>query len=84
MSEDASAYEPHRCDFCNGTVRPEVARSEPIRACGKLVLLDGLVIGKCDRCGHRYYPAAVVKRAEQAAKDPGQAARIESVPVVAA
>ena len=53
-------------------------------AAHRLVLLDGLVIGKCDRCGHRYYPAAVVKMAERAAKDPGQAARIETVPVVAA
>ncbi len=77
-----SEYAPHRCDFCGGTVRQLVAKSEPIHVCGRLVLLDGLVIGKCDRCGHRYYPAAVVKRAELAARDPAQAARVETVPVV--
>lgn len=77
-------YKAHRCDFCSGTVQPEVAKSEPIRACNRLVLLDGLVIGKCDHCGHRYFPAAVVKRAEQAAQDLRQATRVETVPVVAA
>ena len=76
-------YKEHICDFCGGTVRPFVAKSEPIHVYGRLVLLDGLVIGKCDRCAHRYYPAAVVKRAELAAQDPGRAARIEAVPVVA-
>ena len=79
-----TAYQPHRCDFCPGTVESLVASFEPIRVCERLVLLDGVVIGRCDRCGHRYFPADVVKRAEQAAQHPEQAARCEPIPVVAA
>ena len=77
-------YQPHHCDFCPGTVEALVAHFEPIRVCERLVLLDGIVIGKCNRCGHRYFPADVVKRAEQAAQHPDQATRRESIPVVAA
>ncbi len=77
-------YEGHRCDFCSGTVRTMTARHEPMRVCGKVVLLDGHVIGKCDRCEHLYYPADVVKLAEHVATHPEEATRHESIPVAAA
>lgn len=77
-------YSEHRCDFCSGIVRAFVARHEPIQVSGKVVLLDGQVIGKCDRCSHAYYPAAVVKLADRVATHPEEAARHESVPVIAA
>ncbi len=77
-------YTEHRCDFCSGTVSSLVARDEPMRVCGKVVLLDGQVIGKCQRCGHRYYPAAVVKLAERIATHPEEATRHETIPVAAA
>lgn len=77
-------YHPHRCDFCTGTVRPIVAHEESIRVRGTVVMLDGVVIGKCDRCGHRYFPAAVVKAADNVAQHPEQAARVIHVPVIAA
>ena len=77
-------YKEHQCDFCNGTVHPITTTDEPIRACGKVVLLDGPVIGKCERCGHRYYPADVVKLAERVATHPEEAARHASIPVAAA
>ncbi len=79
-----SNYEPHECDFCPGTVEPLRADSEPIKVCGRTVLIDGLTIGKCNRCGHRYFPADIVKKAEKAALDPDHAQRTETVPVVAA
>lgn len=69
-------YPTHSCDFCTGTVRPIVAHHEPIRVRGTVVLLEGFVIGKCDRCGHRYFPAHVVKRADAAAQSPQQVAKI--------
>lgn len=78
-------YWPHRCDFyVYGIVWPIVAKSEPIWVRGGLVLLDGYIIGKCDRCGHRYFPAHVVKLAEEVAAHPETASRSQSVPVVAA
>ena len=75
-------YQPHECDFCSGNVQPVVADREPIRIGGQIVLIDRATIGKCDRCGHRYFPAAVVKQAEAVANDPDQADRIQTVPVV--
>ena len=57
-------YQPHECDFCPGKVETIVAEREPIRVCGKMVLIDGATIGKCNRCGHQYFPAALVKPAE--------------------
>ena len=77
-------YSPHRCDFCTGTVRGVVAHSEPIIVRGGLVLIEGFEIGKCDRCGHAYFPASVVKQAEAAAEHPDRANRVVSVPVVMA
>ncbi len=77
-------YKEHHCDFCAGTVRAMVARNEPMRVCGRVVLLDGPVIGKCDRCGHQYYPADVAKLAERVATHPEEAARHETIPVAAA
>ncbi|MCH8822287.1 MAG: hypothetical protein IH984_02150 [Planctomycetes bacterium] len=79
-----SNYEPHECDFCTGTVNPLRADSEPIKVCGRMVLIDGPTIGKCNRCGHRYFPADIIKKAEKAALNPDQAQRTEIVPVVAA
>jgi len=76
-----TTYEPHRCDFCPGTVRPLITRNEPIRISGRVVLLDGPTIGRCDRCGHRYYPADVVRIADRLAEHPEQAPRTVSVPV---
>lgn len=77
-------YQPHRCDFCPGTVRPIIAKCETIQVRDGIVLLEGVVIGKCDHCGHTYFPAAIVKRAEQAAMHPDQAARVVTIPVIAA
>lgn len=76
-----SEYTPHRCDFCLGTVGPITAHHEPIRVRGTVVLLEGFIIGKCDTCGHRYFPATVVKLADAAAQRPDQTT---PVPVVAA
>lgn len=79
-----SEYSEHRCDFCSGTVRPTIAKSESILVRDGLVLIDGVQIGKCDRCGHTYFPAAIVKAAERVAQHPDQAARVVHVPVIAA
>ena len=76
-----NTYEPHRCDFCSGTVRAVQTRAEPIRVSGRVVLLDGLTIGRCDHCGHRYYPADVVRAAERLAQHPEEASKTVSVPI---
>jgi YgiT-type zinc finger domain-containing protein len=65
-------------------VHPYVADRESLRIGDKIVVVEGARIGKCDRCGHRYWPADVLKRAERAAQDPAQASRMVNVPVVVA
>ena len=75
---------PHECDFCPGTVYPVVVTHEPLRVADVVVILDGIEIGRCDRCGHRYFPSDILKRATAAARDPDLASRTETVPVIAA
>ena len=77
-------YPAHDCDFCPGTVEAFCAHNEPLKVSGTLVLIEGFTIGKCNHCGHRYFPAEILKRAEQAAQDAGSASHSETVPVVAA
>lgn len=84
MNQTESDYKPHRCDFCSGTVRGLVARSEPLPVLDRLVLLEDLVIGKCDHCGHRYFRADIVKWAERVVRDPQHAANVALFPVIAA
>ena len=79
-----SDYQPHECDFCPGAVQPILAQGELLKVRDKLVLVEGAIIGKCDRCGHRYWPAEILKRAERAAEHPEEASRMASIPVVAA
>ena len=77
-------YPAHDCDFCPGTVEALCAHNEPFKVSGTLVLIEGFTIGKCNRCGHRYFPAEVLKRAEQVAQDTAKASHSETVPIVAA
>ena len=77
-------YPAHDCDFCPGTVEALCAHNEPLKVSGTLVLIEGFTIGKCNRCGHRYFPSEVLKRAEKAAQDADNASHSETVPVVAA
>jgi len=74
-------YTPHPCDFCEGTVHGMTAQSEPVRVAGKVVILDGPTIGKCDRCGHRYFPIKVLRLAEDLAAHPEKATRVASIPI---
>lgn len=75
---------PHRCDFCSGTVRQVIADREPIMVRGGSVFVQGFEIGKCDRCGHAYFPVDLIKRAERAAEHPDQVERAVSIPILAA
>lgn len=79
-----NSYQAHQCDFCPGTVQPVAARNEALRVRDKLVLVENVTIGKCDRCGHRYWPAEILKRAERTGEHPEEATRMASIPVVAA
>ncbi len=73
-----------QCDFCSGTVGPFLTHNEPLKVSGMVVLREGFTIGKCGRCGHRYFPVEVLKRAEDAVRNVDDATRSETVPVVAA
>lgn len=84
MQSPMTDYPAHDCDFCPGTVEAFYTHHEPLKVSGTLVLIEGFTIGKCNRCGHRYFPAEVLKRAEQVAQDTAKASHSETVPIVAA
>ena len=79
-----SIHQLHECDFCSGTIQPTASQHQPLRVRDKLVLVENVTIGKCDHCGHRYWPAEILKKAERAAEHPEEASRMASIPVVAA
>jgi len=56
-------YDFH-CEYCEGTVREQVVDREPISHHRGIVILEGVPIGVCDRCGAHYYAAPVLKRVE--------------------
>lgn len=77
-------YHSHDCEFCPGMVEAFCTHNEPLKVSGTLVLIEGFSIGKCNRCGHRYFPAEVIKRAEQVTQDAAKASHSETVLIVAA
>lgn len=45
------------------------------------VILENVPIGVCDKCGHRYYHASLLRRVEEIATHQTSADRVEMVPV---
>ncbi|MBI2433378.1 MAG: YgiT-type zinc finger protein [Candidatus Hydrogenedentes bacterium] len=59
----------YRCEFCDGIVQSTPVKSEAFKHREGTVSLEDLVIGVCERCGRRYYSAAVLHKAHEAAVD---------------
>jgi len=59
------------CEYCDGRLA-DVVIADVFRVGGRVIVLDGVPIAVCAKCGRKYYPAGVLKRLERVAK---QAAR---------
>jgi YgiT-type zinc finger domain-containing protein len=71
----------YRCEYCEGVVRERRVEREAFKHKTGFVILEGVVIGVCDKCGNRYYSAETLKRVEAIATGKILPERTEQVPV---
>jgi len=71
----------YRCELCDGTVREKTLPREVFHHARGFVILEHARMGVCDKCGHKYYGAELLRRVEEIALNRDKAQRIESVPV---
>jgi YgiT-type zinc finger domain-containing protein len=74
----------YRCEYCEGVVREKRVEREAFKHKARFVILEGVAIGVCDRCGNRYYSADTLKRVEAIATGKVRAGRRQMVPVASA
>ena len=69
-----------RCEYCDGRI-VETRSTERFTVRGKTLVIDGCPIGLCPKCGEKYYPARVLRRAESLAKSLKRRKRVKRVPM---
>ena len=74
----------YRCEYCEGTVREKRVEREAFKHRAGFVILEGVVIGVCDKCGNRYYSADTLKHVEAIATGKVRARRRQAIPVAPA
>jgi YgiT-type zinc finger domain-containing protein len=74
----------HRCEWCDGTIHEKILEREVFRHARGFVILEDAPVGVCDKCGHKYYPAALLHRVEEIALNREKAERCETIPVARA
>jgi YgiT-type zinc finger domain-containing protein len=68
------------CEYCEGTIRERRVRDDYWSG-DQLVIIEDVPVGVCDRCGERYYPAAVLEKMDQIARRRSRIKRTIRVPV---
>jgi len=61
----------YTCEYCEGRVRRQIV-DEDFRYRGELILIQEVPVGVCDRCGSKYYPAQVLKKMQEIARNRDQ------------
>jgi YgiT-type zinc finger domain-containing protein len=69
------------CTYCSGTVQPQAVAREACKHKHGFVILDNIVIGVCDTCGHRYYTADILHTVHAIATGKRGPVRMEAIPV---
>ena len=69
-----------QCEYCAGRVHPRRVTDEHWSR-GRLVIIEGVPVGVCDRCGERYYKAEVLEAMERIAAGREKIKRKIQVPV---
>ncbi len=69
------------CEYCDGTVRKHIVKREAFRHKNGLVILEHVPIGVCDKCGERYYSAAVLHKVHTIVTGRTKPARKVSIPI---
>jgi YgiT-type zinc finger domain-containing protein len=70
-----------RCEHCDGTVRERRVEREALRHKRNFVILEDVPIGVCDKCGARYFDAAVLRRVAKIGRGTIPTQRTIEVPI---
>ncbi|MDQ3700327.1 MAG: YgiT-type zinc finger protein [Chloroflexota bacterium] len=73
----------YKCEYCDGIVREVFVEREAFKHALGFVILERVPVGICDKCGHRYYHASLIRRVEAIATGKVPPERTEHVPVAA-
>ena len=68
------------CEFCEGIVRDRQVRDDYWSG-DNLIIIENVPVGVCDRCGERYYSAAVLEKMDRIAGRRLKIKRTIKVPV---
>jgi len=68
------------CDYCGGTLSPQIANLE-FRVKGELIVLEDVPAEVCNRCGEKYLSAEVDAGVEQLFKSRPAVEKTIAVPV---
>jgi YgiT-type zinc finger domain-containing protein len=71
----------HRCEYCEGTVRPKKVEREAFKHKKGFVILENVTIGVCDVCGNRYYSADIIHAVHEIAVGVRMPERTDAIPV---
>jgi YgiT-type zinc finger domain-containing protein len=82
-STDTTKKNPYgyACEHCDGTVRPKKVAREAFKHKKGFIILEGIVVGVCDKCGTRYYSAEILHAVHDIATGAKPSERVEEVPV---
>jgi YgiT-type zinc finger domain-containing protein len=76
-----SAMYDFACEHCSGTVRERRVDREALRHKGSFVILEGVPVGVCDKCGARYFDASILRRVAEIGRGTSPSLRTIEVPV---
>ena len=71
----------YKCEYCEGTVRPQKVKREAFKRKSGFVILEDVIIGVCDLCGTRYYSADILHAVNDIATGTRPFEKIEEIPV---
>ena len=71
----------YKCEYCEGSVKEHIVEKEVFKHRAGFVMLEGVPIGVCDRCGYRYYHSTILQKVEEIAEGREAPERTESIPV---
>lgn len=54
-----------RCEYCDGIIEVLSLGQESFKSKGGSVILENAPVGVCNKCGHRYLSAALLRRIDE-------------------
>jgi YgiT-type zinc finger domain-containing protein len=69
------------CEHCGGMVNERRGEREALRHKGNFIILEDVPVGVCEKCGARYFDAAVLRRVAEIGRGTTPSLRTIQVPI---